>query len=325
MLKALLAAILEESLKRSIVERRFGYGYEERLGKAMVCNGCKTAWIATMATFLALTCSGLVFGQAHQHNREALDRTRAEGARSESQKPDNPRYREDQGKRIQPFPRQYDERPQSYRGGHAYSYGGAPAFDEGFQAELERAYQRGVEDGRRLERYNMQTEESNLSTHRGAMARGKSAFENGDYALAARQFLLATTLNQSDPAARLAAAHALVALGSYEPAVRLLRRAFELQPNLAYLPLQIRGAYGNPDHFALHLTALHEAALKDENNPEIWLLLGYFGYYSNNMAVAADALERATKLLPNDGLIRQLFELSSMSVQRTSQDSDGRK
>jgi Flp pilus assembly protein TadD len=157
------------------------------------------------------------------------------------------------------------------------------------------------------------------------MARGKKAFEAGDYALAARQFLLAATLDQGDPASRLAAAHALVAVGTFEPAVRLLRRAFELQPRLVYLPLQIRGAYGNPDHFALHLTALREAARNDENNPGIWFLLGYFGYYSDHMAEAADALERAAKLRPTDGLIQQLFELASLSAPRTSRGSDERK
>lgn len=284
----------------------------------MGCSECRAVWMATVATLLALTCSGPVYGQEQRRDREAIERPRRDVPDS-----DRERYRDAEGRRARRSQRRSDSRPQFYRDGEGYRYG-VPVYDERFQAELERAYQRGLEDGRRLERYDVQNE-GGPSTYRGAMARGKDAFEDGDYGLAARQFLLATTLNQGDPASRLAAAHALVAMGTYEPAVRLLRRAFELQPSLVYLPLQIRGAYGNPDHYALHLTALRKAAQSDPNNPGIWFLLGYFGYYSNDMAEAADALGRAAKLLPNDGLIQQLYGLASLSAPRTSPGSDERK
>ncbi|MFQ5494656.1 MAG: hypothetical protein ACE5EX_04680 [Phycisphaerae bacterium] len=266
----------------------------------MGCHGRKAAWITAVAAFLAGTCPGPVVGQEPQHEWHDAGESRTRRT-----------------------PRRFDSRRQFSRDGSGTRYG-APAFDQAYQAELEQAYQRGLEDGRRLERYDVQAEAS-PSTYRGAMARGKGAFEDGNYPLAARQFLLAATLDQGDPASRLAASHALVALGSYEPAVRLLRRAFELQPRLAYLPLQIRGAYGNPEHFALHLTALREAAENDKNNPEIWFLLGYFGYYSDYMAEAADALGRAVKLRPTDELVQQLFELASLSVPRGSRGRAERK
>ncbi len=284
----------------------------------MGCSGCRTVLTATVASLLALTCTRSGYGQAPQRDRE-----RPEGSRAKIAKSDRGGHRNARGRRARRSPRRSDAHPQFYRDGYGYRYG-VPTSDEAFQAELEQAYQRGLEDGRQLERYDVQTE-GNPSTYLGAMSRGKGAFEAGDYALAARQFLLATTLDQGDPASRLAAAHALVALGTFEPAVRLVRRAFELEPRLVYLPLQIQGAYGNPKHFALHLTALREAARNDENNPDIWFLLGYFGYYSDHMADAADALEHAATLQPTDKLIQQLFKLASMSVPPTSRGAGDRE
>lgn len=274
----------------------------------------------------ALVLLAVVFvaggGWTYAQNKPPRERDRSPEAAKPRER-DRRHYRGSGDRPPRRSPRQFDLRPQFYRDGYGYRFG-VPAFDEAREEELQRAYERGLEEGKWFEQYDLRTETGVFSYH-AAMANGQAAFVVGDYGLAVRQLLLAATLDQGDPASRLAAAHALVAQGAYEPASRLVRRAFELQPRLVYLPLAIRGAYGNPDHFAQHLGALRQAAQEDKDNSGIWFLLGYFGYYSNNMADAADALGRAAELDPSDGLIQQLHELAAISAPRPLRGPSDRK
>ncbi len=223
------------------------------------------------------------------------------------------RYRESGRNPERPYPRLLDLRPQFYRDGYGYRFG-VPAFDGLYTERFERAYRQGLADGRDYERFEIQAERG-LAAYQDAMFSGHAAFTDGAYGLAARQFLLAATLNQGDPASRLCAAHAQTALGDYRPAVRLLRRAFELQPKLVYLPLDIRGAYGENADFAKHRSALRKTTAS-ENNGDLWLLLGYYYYYTNHMSKAAAALSNAVKLQPEDPLAARLAALARMSASR---------
>ncbi|MCH7592527.1 MAG: hypothetical protein IH989_07095 [Planctomycetes bacterium] len=210
------------------------------------------------------------------------------------------------------YPRRFDLRPQFYRQGEGYRFG-VPAFDRVHDEEIERAYRQGLADGRGSERLEIQAQRG-LAAYKGAMLAGHAAFEAGKYGLAARQFLLAATLNQGDPASRLCAAHAQIALKDYAPAARLLHRAFELQPRLVFLPMDIRSAYGVGADFPKHRNALKKAAAREKQNGDLWFLLGYMHYYTDNMTGAARVLAKAAELEPDDPLIAELASLAGMSA-----------
>ena len=150
--------------------------------------------------------------------------------------------------------------------------------------------------------------------YRRAMVDGHGAFALGEYGPAARHFLLAATLNQGDPAARLCAAHAQIALGNYDAAARLLRRALELQPRIAYLPIDVRKAYGKPGDFGKHVAALLEAVKGDADDAELHFLLGYYYFFSDDMAKAARSLGEAAKLAPRDSVIRLLADVAKLTA-----------
>ncbi len=228
-------------------------------------------------------------------------------------KPDRRRDRRlDRDRRRHRSPRRFDLRPQFQRDEFGYRFG-VPAFDEFRGESVERAYRQGLADGRNSERFEIRAERG-LASYQEAMLKGHAAFAKAKYGLAARQFLLAATLNQGDPASRLCAAHAHTALHDYGPAARLLHRAFELQPRLVYLPMDIRGAYGNGEDFVSHRDALRRVATQEQDNADAWFLLGYYHFYTNNMGGAARALERAAKLAPDDPLIAELGALAGMSA-----------
>ncbi len=210
------------------------------------------------------------------------------------------------------YPRRFDLRPQFYRDGYGYRFG-VPAYDDLRADELERAYFQGVEEGRRLERAEVQAERGQ-SAHYDAMNAGRKAFASRQYGLAIRQFLLAATLDQGDPVARLEAAHAQVALGGFDPAVRLLRRAFELERRIVYLPMDLRSAYARVEDFHDHVKSVRRAALADAKNAEGWFLLGYYHYFSADMEEASAAFGKAVELRPRDPLYATLLELARLGA-----------
>ena len=199
-----------------------------------------------------------------------------------------------------------------YRDDYTYRFG-VPYHDDDYAYDLERAYRQGMADGRNYERFEIQAERG-LSAYRRAMVDGHGAFALGEYGPSARHFLLAATLNQGDPAARLCAAHAQIALGNYDAAVRLLRRALELQPRIAYLPIDVRKAYGKPGDFGKHVAALREAVKAETEDAELHFLLGYYYFFSGDMAMAAQSLGEASRLAPGDSVIGLLADVAKLTA-----------
>ncbi len=145
---------------------------------------------------------------------------------------------------------------------YSYDYGyGAywRGLDDSDPYLYERAYRQGVTDGRRFEQYEREAE-LGLKSYLDAMEAGQAAFAEGEYGKASQLYILAARMSQGDPASRVCAGNSLIALGRYDEAAQILRRAFELQPKLAYLPLDIRGEYHKAGDFELHVTALTRAA-----------------------------------------------------------------
>jgi len=198
--------------------------------------------------------------------------------------------------------RGYDDRPRRrYYGDEGYDYYGYG----------EESFDRGYRDGRRDGRRYAEWERRNELGRRGyadAMSDGLLAFRNGDYSQAVRNFIRAAKINQGDPASRIHAAHAMVAIERYHEALPALRRAFQLQPKIAYLALDIRRDYGVKTDFDAHLKNLRQSAGRAEDDPALWLLLGYYEFYSGREAKAVRSLAKSDALAPGDFMTEALLD-----------------
>lgn len=177
----------------------------------------------------------------------------------------------------------------------------------------DRGYEEGLRHGRRTAR-QLAADDRNESLVTSLMVEGGKRFRQGDYGAAARSFMLAAQQSQGDPASRLQAAHALTALRHYDEAYLLVRRAFQLQPKLAYLPLDVRGDYDDQTVFQEHLRRLEKDAAAAGDDPRLWALLGYYRFFSGDHDGANRALARAAALDPEEKFVADLRNVARISV-----------
>jgi hypothetical protein len=189
--------------------------------------------------------------------------------------------------------------------GYEHNYLTQPAFDEG--------YWQGRRDGRRVARWEFQYQRG-VASYSQSMRAGVVSFKAGDYARAARQFVLAAELNQGDASCRLLAAHALVALGRFHEACLTVRRALQLQPKIVYLSLDIRGEYGPNDHFDKHYQRLESAARGQQDDPSLWFLLSYYQFFSGRSIEAYDSIRHSDALDPGLRTTQRLKEAIKLST-----------
>jgi tetratricopeptide (TPR) repeat protein len=142
-------------------------------------------------------------------------------------------------------------------------------------------------------------------------------FRDGNYERAAIDMLGAAEKNHADGASRLHAAHALFALGHYTDAARLLERAFELVPSLAYKSYDIREEYGDEGQFEQQLEALHSFVLAHPNDAGAVTLLGYVTYFTDGPSTAYPYLRRAATLNRRSYFIPKLLEPARMVSKTT--------
>jgi cytochrome c-type biogenesis protein CcmH/NrfG len=83
--------------------------------------------------------------------------------------------------------------------------------------------------------------------------------------------------------------------------------------------MDIRNAYGRRADFEAHCASLTRATQNDPENGDLWFLLGYCHYYSDDMPKAADALARAARLRPEDELLARFAQLSGLSARSKRQ------
>jgi tetratricopeptide (TPR) repeat protein len=180
----------------------------------------------------------------------------------------------------------------------------------------ERGYRDGYRDGRRAEQFERAYEYGRAS-YLDAVQDGIGAFRSGDYGEAARQFLLATELHRGDPVSHLHAVHALTAQGRYDEAAAMLRRALQLQPKIVFLPADIRREYGREQDFNDHLHRLEQAAQSGEGAADLWMLLGYYQFFSDRRGDALRSFSRAAELANGpDPVIDRFTDAARASVPR---------
>lgn len=220
-------------------------------------------------------------------------------------------YRRQFRREYYPYGRPYYQRQYRY-GGWRSPYGGYDGYYDP-QHTFDGGYISGFHDGRRFQRWEERAERGSNS-YLKAMKTGSLRFRAGDYPTAVRQFILAAELNQGDAASRLHVVHALTAVEQYAAAVPALRRALQLQPKIVYLPLDIRTEYGVVGDFEKHVSRLAAAAREADTDAGLWLLLGYYHFYSGRGADAHQALRRAAELAPTDSATRRLLDVAKLSA-----------
>lgn len=170
----------------------------------------------------------------------------------------------------------------------------------------DRGYEAGFEEGWRAARQEQQLGRD-ASLYDAAMAQGVDQFHHGRYGQAARSFVLAAKANQGDPLSRLHGAYAMVALRQYDEAFGLLRRAFQLEPNLTLVPMDLADFYDAPAELAKHIEQLDHDAKEHADDAEVWTLLGFYRFYTDQPGPAHAALRHAAELSPDDAFIRKLL------------------
>jgi tetratricopeptide (TPR) repeat protein len=174
-------------------------------------------------------------------------------------------------------------------------------------------YRQGLQDGYRAQQNDDDTNNRTqklLRTRDDALKAGLQAFHQGSYDQAADLFVLGGELDHGDPACRLYAAQALFAVGQYDQALPLLRRAFDLQPNLLYLRFDLRAEYGNPADMTSQVAILQTFMMNNPDWADGYLLLGYEWLHSGQRNMAYQAFKHAVQLDPVDALSRRLLRLS---------------
>ncbi|MCB9849334.1 MAG: hypothetical protein H6817_01365 [Phycisphaerales bacterium] len=192
-----------------------------------------------------------------------------------------------------------------YGPSNSYGYGwyGYGAFGgEGAMAE---GNIQGRYDERRFDEWQ-EHHDKGREAYAAAMAEGVDAFRNADYSAAVGAFVRAAELNQGDPASRLLGTYALVAIGNYDDAVLMLRRAIQLQSRLIYLPLSIREEYGPKIDFDAHLQKLRQATEDAKDDAGRWMLLAFYEHFTGNREAASEAITKANEQAPRDPLIQDL-------------------
>ncbi len=201
----------------------------------------------------------------------------------------------------------------AYTDRHAYPFE-RPRYRSHYDTPWDRHYRYG----RDLERYRQQElaarEELTLLAHQSMLLEGVRQFRAGRYAAAARSFIGAAEKHHGDAASRLHAAQALTALGNYSRALGHVRRAFELQPLLIHLPIDIETDYGIKEDFAKHINHLSKYCRSHPDDKDAHLLLAYEHLFSSAPAEAAEPLRRARALDPEDPLANKLWETAKLFI-----------
>ena len=174
------------------------------------------------------------------------------------------------------------------------------------------------DQGRELEYYRQQEgylrEQLTLLSYRDLFDRGLDMFHAGWYGQAARAFIAAADKNHEDAACRIHAAQCLMAVGMYDDALVHVRRAFELQPLLMQLPMNLAADYQNKADYAKHIAALKAHVEADPKDEQAAVLLAYELFFSDHPQDSSDAMKRIKPLASSDPLAANLLAAAAPIV-----------
>lgn len=125
-------------------------------------------------------------------------------------------------------------------------------------------------------------------------------FQQGKYLEAAKKFRLAAISSPDSAAPHFALGQALIALGSYEYAAKVLRKALRLNPDLVREPGDIVGVYPSQDEFDRVMVDLEQAA---GESVDARFLVGVQRYFSGDPRARASFAALGAEL-PDDELVK---------------------
>jgi tetratricopeptide (TPR) repeat protein len=202
-----------------------------------------------------------------------------------------------------------DERRLVLRGYHPYAgYHCWPPAD--FGRALDEAYLHGRAVERDYQHHRFNVNDMNrrkarvLSQQEKALHLGLERLRDGEYARAVIALSLAAELDQGDPACRIHLAQARLALGHYDEAGKVLRRALQLQPKLVYADLHLERYYPTQATLDALAERLGRQVRKDGATAEALFLYGYLEFQRGRFDTAHAAFRRVSELLPKDTLTR---------------------
>jgi tetratricopeptide (TPR) repeat protein len=131
---------------------------------------------------------------------------------------------------------------------------------------------------------------------------GSEAFATADYEAAAKSFRMAVIANPDSAAPKFAFGQALLALGDYAYASRVLREALATETEILNAPGSIVGVYRDPEEFFRVLSELKTKQLEKKTDPDLLFLVLYEHYFSGDPQ-AVVSLDRLREAWPEDPMV----------------------
>lgn len=209
----------------------------------------------------------------------------------------------------------YDERRLILRGYHPYAgYHYWPPADFGRALDEAYGYGRAVERDYQYHRFNVNDMNRRkarvLSQQEKAVRLGIERLRDGEYARAVVALSLAAELDNGDPACRIHLAQARLALGHYDEAGKVLRRALQLQPRLVYADLHLERYYPTEATLDALSDRLADWVRQGETTADVLFLHGYLEFQRGRFDVAHAAFRRVSELLPKDSLAQTFMGIT---------------
>lgn len=122
--------------------------------------------------------------------------------------------------------------------------------------------------------------------------------KQGKFYWASDAYTLAATYKTDDPLAYAGKSHALLAAGEYVSSALYLSRAIKIYPDYAKVKIDLAGMLGGKDVLENRIADLTQW-LEKNNNPDLYFLLAYIYYQSDQLEQAKKSIDLAAAGLPN--------------------------